>query len=119
MEPVQPVQINIYPSNTYRDDLYWPYFDDEPRFQVRQQMRDQQSYMRVSLPYLTYPSNIRSTSPDMTREFYTKPDDGFIKMKNNLRRKKLHRTNQSSNFMGASFNNGDNARALIQFRRER
>ena len=32
--------------------------------------------------------------------------------------KKLHKTNQSSNFLGGSFSNRDNIRAQIQFRRE-
>ena len=35
-----------------------------------------------------------------------------------LSRKKLHRTNQGSNFLGGSFSNRDNVRAPIQFRRE-
>ena len=33
MEPVEPVLKNIYQSNTYRKDLSWPHFDDEPRVQ--------------------------------------------------------------------------------------
>ena len=33
-------------------------------------------------------------------------------------RKKLHRKNQSSNFVRSSFRNSDNVRAPIQFRRE-
>ena len=47
------------------------------------------------------------------------PYGRFIEMQSNLRRKKLHRTNQGSNFLGGSFSNRDNARAPIQFRRER
>ena len=35
IEPVAPVQINIYHSNTYRKDLGWLHFDDEPRVQER------------------------------------------------------------------------------------
>ena len=35
-----------------------------------------------------------------------------------IRRKKLHRTNQGSNFLGGSFGNRGNLRAPIQFRRE-
>ena len=31
MEPVQPVQMNVYQSNSYRKDLSWLNFDDEPR----------------------------------------------------------------------------------------
>ena len=42
----------------------------------------------------------------------------FVEIQSNLRRKKLHRTNQCNNFPGGSFSNGDNARAPIQFRRE-
>ena len=40
-------------------------------------------------------------------------------MKSNLRRKKLYRTNQGSNFPGGSFSIGDNLRAPSQFSRER
>ena len=34
-EPVEPVQMIIYQSNTYRKDLSWLHFDDEPRVQER------------------------------------------------------------------------------------
>ena len=40
-QPVQPVQMNIYQSNTYRKHLRWLYVDDEPRVQERQQVKDQ------------------------------------------------------------------------------
>ena len=30
-QPVQPIQINIYQSNTYRKELSWLHFDNEPR----------------------------------------------------------------------------------------
>ena len=42
----------------------------------------------------------------------------FIEIQSNLRRKKLHRINQGSNFLGSSFSNRDNAKAPTQFRRE-
>ena len=42
MEPVEPVLNNIYQSSTYRKDVNWPHFDDEPRVQEKQQMKDQQ-----------------------------------------------------------------------------
>ena len=35
VEPVEPVQMNIYQSNTYRKDLSWLHLDDEPRVQER------------------------------------------------------------------------------------
>ena len=43
MEAVEPVEMNIYQSNAYRKELSWLYFDDEPRVQERQQVKDQQS----------------------------------------------------------------------------
>ena len=51
--------------------------------------------------------------------FHPWPYGTFIEIQNNLNWKKLHRTNQGSNFLGASFSNKDNARTPIQFRRER
>ena len=35
VEPVKPVLKNIYQNNTYRKDLSWPRFDDEPRVQEK------------------------------------------------------------------------------------
>ena len=60
----------------------------------------------------------RSTSPDMKAVFHIWLYGRFIEMQRNLRRKKLHRTNQGSNFLGGSFSNRDNVRVPIQFRRE-
>ena len=42
MEPVDPAQMNIYQINNFKKDLSWLHFDDEPRVQERQQMKDQQ-----------------------------------------------------------------------------
>ena len=42
-EPVETVLKSIYQSNTYGKDLNWPHFDDEPRVQQKQQVKDQQS----------------------------------------------------------------------------
>ena len=52
MKPVQPIQMNIYQSNTYRKDLNWLYFNDEPRVQERQQVKDQQSFISAFVAYL-------------------------------------------------------------------
>ena len=30
VEPVEPLLKNIYQSNTYKKDLSWPHFDDDP-----------------------------------------------------------------------------------------
>ena len=54
----------------------------------------------------------------MTTVFHARSYDRFIEIKNNFRRKELHRTEQSSDFLGGSFNNKDIARAPIQLRRE-
>ena len=58
MEPVEPVQMNIYQSNTYRKDLSWPHFDDEPRVQEKQQVKDQQSCISVFVLHLQKLSEI-------------------------------------------------------------
>ena len=57
VEPVEPVLKNIYQSNTYRTDLSWPHFDDEPRVQEKQQVKDQQSCISVFVACLTNPSS--------------------------------------------------------------
>ena len=57
VQQVQPVQMNIYQSNTYRKDLSWPHFDDELRIQQRQQVKDQQSYLSIFVAYPTISSS--------------------------------------------------------------
>ena len=57
VEPVDPVQMNIYQSNTYRKDLNWQHFDDESRVQERQQGKNQQSCISIFVAYLTIPSS--------------------------------------------------------------
>ena len=54
----------------------------------------------------------------MTTVFHAWPCGRFVEIQSNLRRNKLHRTNQGSNFVGGSFSNKDNVRTPIQFRRE-
>ena len=44
----------------------------------------------------------------MTSVFHTWPYGRFIGIQSNHRRKKLHRTNQSSNLLGSSFSNRNN-----------
>ena len=58
MEPVEPVLNNIYQSNTYRKDLSWPHFDDEPSDQEKQQVKDQQSCIFIFVVSLTIPGSI-------------------------------------------------------------
>ena len=40
-----------------------------------------------------------------------------MEIQSNLRRKKLHRLNYGSNFLGGGFSNRENLRAPVQFRR--
>ena len=47
VEPVDPVQKNIYQSTTCKKDLSWLHFDDEQRVQEMQQVKDQQSCISV------------------------------------------------------------------------
>ena len=59
VEPVQPVQMNIYQSNIYRKDLTWLNFDDEQRVQERQQVKNQQScHLFLWLSQLGAPARI-------------------------------------------------------------
>ena len=60
----------------------------------------------------------RCTSPDMTTVFHAWTYGRFIKIQSNLRRKKLHRTNQGSSLLRSSFSNRDDVIAPIQFSRE-
>ena len=62
---------------------------------------------------------IRVTHPDIAIVFHARSYGRFREIKSNFGRKKTHRNNQSSNFLGRSFKKGDNVRAPVQFRRER
>ena len=41
VELVESVFKKIYQSNTYKKDLGWPHFDNEPRVQDMQQVKEQ------------------------------------------------------------------------------
>ena len=55
----------------------------------------------------------------MTTVFHARPYGGLIEIQSNLRRKKLHRTNQGFKCLGESFSNRVNLRSPIQTRRKR
>ena len=97
-------------------DLSCLQFNNEPGVQERKQVKDQQSCISIFIAYPT--SSNQEHQPDMTTGFHTWPYGRFIETQSNLRRNKLHRTNQGSNFLGGSFSNRDNVRTPIQFRRE-
>ena len=52
----------------------------------------------------------------MTTVFHARPCRRAIEIQSNLRRKKLHRTNQDFDFLRGNFSNRDNVRAPIQFK---
>ena len=93
MGPVEQVLKNIYQSNTYRKDLSWPHFDDEPRVQEKQQAKDQHSCIFGFVACLTIQVATRGTGLEVTTVLHTWAYDRFIKILSNLSRKKLHRTN--------------------------
>ena len=74
------------------------------------------SKWRTSSP--RYSSNIFELQP-RHEIFHARACGRFIDTKSNLRRKELHRINQSSNFLVGIFNSRCNVRAPIQTRRER
>ena len=94
MDPVQPIQMNIYQIKTYRKDLSRLHFD-------------------ILIKVAT-----RSTSPDMTTVFLVWPYGRFIETEGNVRKNEFHIMNQGSNLLEDSFRNRDNTRAPIQFRKE-
>ena len=56
MEPVEPVQIDIYQINTYRKDLSWLHFDNQLRVQEKQQVMEKQSNIPIFVGYPLFPS---------------------------------------------------------------
>ena len=51
---IHPIQMKIFQRNNYKTDLNWPYFDNEPRIQVRTHLHDLQ-------PQITFLQLIRHT----------------------------------------------------------
>ena len=53
---IQSIRITrICQSNTYRKDLDWPHFGDEPRVREKQQVKDQQSCIFTFVACLAIP----------------------------------------------------------------
>ena len=89
MELAEPVKMNIYQGYKYKKDLSSLNFDNEQKFQERQQRKDQQSYISILVAYQQFQAETRSTFPDMTTVFHAWPYDRFIETLSNPRRKKL------------------------------
>ena len=105
MEPLEPVQMNIYQTNTCRKDFSRLHFDNEPRVQERQQGKDQQSYISV---FVVFPG-----SPAQTWQQYF-PRMAVWQIYEDTEQPQEKETSENE----SSFSNGDNLRAPIQFRRE-
>ena len=60
----------------------------------------------------------RRTSPYMTPVFQAQLYHRFTEIQSNLERKKLHRTNEGSKFLGGKFSNRDNVKIPNQFRQK-
>ena len=95
MESSLPVQMNTYQSKTYRKDLNWPHFDNEPRIRERQ-------CAGPKYPFLQFTKHIqiaaKSTNPDIATVSHERSYGRFIEIKSKLRGgKKLQGTNRGSN----------------------
>ena len=55
--------MNIYQSNTFRKDLSRLHFETEPGVQDKYQVKDQQSYIPISVAYPTCPSRNLENQP--------------------------------------------------------
>ena len=81
-------------------------------------MKDQQSYIPVSVNYLIFSKKVPgNTVADMKTGFHAMSYGRSEEAKNHSSMK-LHATNSSFNFLGGIFSNRDNIRDPIQFRRE-
>ena len=117
VEPVQPVQMNIYKNNTCRKDLSWLHFNIDPNVQERKCKTNSSIVFFCSL-WKNQEAN-GSTSPDITTVLHTRPYGTFIVIKCSFSRKKPCRTTKGSNCHNHSFSNKDNVRAPTQFRVDR
>ena len=109
--------MNIYQNNTYKKDLSQLHFDDEPRVQERQKVKDQQSYTPISIAYLSYSSS--SQEHQSRQVFHARLHGRFIEIKSNPRKKKMHETNRGFSFVGGSFSIREFVKTPVLFRRKR
>ena len=86
--------------------------DDE-----RQHVKDQQSYISVSVTYLAYPGSNWKHKPRHDNSILCKAVWYFFTDKEQSQEKEPYSTNQGSNFLGGSFSNSGSVG--IKFRRER
>ena len=95
---------------------HWLHFNDAPRVQEKQQVKDQWYYILISVVNLSYPS---SSYELKSRYDNSAPMQGHLVYLQRKRRTSGERINQGCNFLGGGFSNRVNVRAPIHFRRER
>ena len=109
VEPFEPVLKNIYQNNIYGRDLSWPHFDDEPRVQEKQQVKDQHSCIFVFVACLAIPSSNQGHQPRHDNSILYM---GIWQIYGDTEKSQQKETSKNQlNFLGGSFS------SLIQFRR--
>ena len=107
--------MNIYQSNTYIEDINWPHFDDEPRVQKRQQMKDQTSYISILVAYVTFPNSSYNYLSRNDNNIPCKTIWLIYRDTEQPQEKKIHRTNEGSNILRGSFRNRDQTKQVEFF----
>ena len=119
MEPAEPVLMNIYQCNSYRNNSSWLHFNDDSSVQERGEVKDQQSHISVFVAYQTIPGSILEHQPRIDNSIPCKAIWYIFRDIEQRQEKETYRTNQGSKFQGSSFSRWDNVRVTIQFRGER
>ena len=118
VERVEPVQRNNYQSNTYRKDLSGLHFDDEPRVQEKQQVRDKQPCISVFVACLTVRSSNQGHQP---RRDNSIPHMGVWQIYRDTEQPQQKETSQNESklqFSQRQFQQQRYCKSPIQFRRE-
>lgn len=118
METIQPIQITIYQSIIYRNELCWPHLDSEQVFKKRSKcLSNSPGYL-----FLQFIQHIlvapRSTSPGIIIVFQSRLYGRFIETESSPE-KKLHKKNHGSEILGDRFSDRDIPIASTQFSSER
>ena len=98
VKPVELVKMKVYQNNTYKEDLSWLHFSNEPRVQEKQQEKTNHLAYLFLQSIQQFQVATRSIIPGMIAVFSAWLYGRFVEIQSNLRKKKLHRTNQNSNF---------------------
>ena len=106
-------QFKQYQINTYRKDLNWLHFDNEPRFQDQQQVKNQQSYVSNFVAYLKYPSSSQNNQLRCNNSTICKSVGQLYRDKKQSQKKETSKNKLRLRFFEGSFNNRHNVRASI------